>query len=145
MHPSFEFNVAQVSWQEAGAVLRHIRTIVFIQEQNVPPELEWDDGDVHCVHVLARLEQGGQAIGTGRLLPDGRLGRMAVLPGWRGRGVGSAILETLLEIARHQYLSFVVLHAQTHAVGFYQRFGFAITGDEFIEAGIPHRAMRLLL
>jgi predicted GNAT family N-acyltransferase len=81
-----------------------------------------------------------RAIGTGRLLPDGHIGRMAVLADWRGKGVGRALLERLLEEARLQSCA-LALHAQTHASGFYRRFGFVEEGPEFMEAGIPHRTM----
>ena len=84
----------------------------------------------------------GTAVGTGRLLPDGRIGRMAVLKGWRGSGAGSAVLAELLRMAQAAGFRSVVLNAQTHAIGFYARFGFQPEGDVFLEAGIPHRAMR---
>jgi len=110
----------------------------------VPEELEWDEIDARCRHVLAFLPDG-EAIGTGRLLPDGHIGRMAVLKAWRGRGAGSAILTLLLRLARQAGFDVARLHAQTHAVGFYAKYGFTVTGDEFMEAGIPHRAMTLRL
>jgi predicted GNAT family N-acyltransferase len=117
---------------------------VFIEEQRVPEALEWDDVDERCYHVLA-VSDDGSPIGTGRLLPDGHIGRMAVLREWRGQGVGSAILEMLLDLARKDGLQTLALNAQTHAVGFYAQHGFSLFGDEFIEAGIPHRKMRLQL
>ena len=124
--------------------LHAIRRIVFIEEQGVPESLEWDRYDARSQHVLA-YEPEGIAVGTGRLLPDGHIGRMAVLRPWRRRGVGSALLAALLDLARKQKLPLVRLHAQTHAVGFYAKHGFTVTSDEFPEAGIPHRAMELEL
>lgn len=125
-------------------MLRAVRETVFIGEQRVPIEEEWDEHDAECVHVLATDEQG-TPIGTGRLLPDGHIGRMAVLAHYRGRGVGAAILERLLLEAQHRGHKHLVLNAQTHAIEFYARFGFVAEGDEFQEAGIPHRRMTRVL
>jgi predicted GNAT family N-acyltransferase len=128
----------------AGAALRAIRTAVFVAEQNVPVELEWDGVDDQCLHVLAE-SAGGEAIGTGRLLPDGHIGRMAVLKSWRGNGVGSAILTELIAAARERRHSAVELSAQTHAIEFYRRHGFEVVSGEYLDAGIPHRKMRMSL
>jgi len=100
--------------------------------------------DVACQHVLASADDGAP-IGTGRLLPDGRIGRMAVLKVWRGCGIGGALLRELLELAREQGHMEARLHAQTHALEFYRKHGFTPVGDEFMEAGIPHYEMRMLL
>lgn len=105
----------------------------------MPPEMEWDEFDELSRHVIAEAQ--GSAIGTGRLLPDGHIGRMAVLPAWRGRGVGSALLGTLLELAHAAGHERAMLNAQVRAVAFYRRFGFEPAGEEFLEAGIPHIAM----
>lgn len=136
--------VRLVDWHAHRAELRAIRAAVFIEEQGVPEELEWDEIDGRCRHVLA-FSPDGKPVGTGRLLPDGHIGRMAVLKAWRGRGVGGAILEALLSLARKERFDTVRLHAQTHAVGFYAKHGFAVVGEEFMEAGIPHRMMTLRL
>ncbi len=138
------FTIRVLVWAEALPLARPVREAVFIEEQGVPRELEWDEWDESSDHAVA-LDIRGQAIGTARLLPDGRIGRMAVLLGWRGRGVGAALLEALLAQAREQSMSRVTLHAQTHAAGFYRRFGFSERGDEFSEAGIPHVEMTLEL
>jgi len=132
------------TWQEDGKRLQEVRTEVFVHEQGVPLELELDELDPASRHVLAESDQG-QAIGTGRLLPDGHIGRMAVLSDWRGRGVGTAMLTELLEMARAAGLDAVVLNAQTHALGFYARFGFEPQGEAFLDAGLPHLSMRLKL
>ena len=131
-----------VSWEEAATALRVIRTAVFIREQQVPEELEWDQFDAISVHALV-VNSAGQPVGTARLLPDGHIGRMAVLKEWRGQGLGSALLTKLLQVLvkRHQFQ--VQLHAQTSAIPFYKKFGFEIAGEEFIEAGIPHVKMTL--
>ena len=131
-----------VSWEEAATALRVIRTAVFIREQQVPEELEWDQFDAVSVHALA-INNAGQPVGTARLLPDGHIGRMAVLKEWRGQGLGSALLTKLLQVLvkRHQFQA--QLHAQTSAILFYKKFGFEIVGEEFIEAGIPHVKMTL--
>ena len=139
-----QFTVRRVSWNEAGDVLRAIRKTVFVEEQSVPAELEWDGLDAHCMHVLAATATG-EAIGTGRLLPDGHIGRMAVVKRWRGRGVGGALLAELIAVAIEAGHASAVLNAQTHALKFYARYGFEVIGDEFMDAGIPHRTMRLKL
>ena len=135
-----EFGVEAGSWSELGGQARQVRETVFVEEQHVPRDLEMDEHDAASRHVVARDAEGG-AIGTGRLLPDGHIGRMAVLADWRGKGVGRALLERLLEEAEGQNLRHLALHAQTQASGFYRRFGFVEEGPEFIEAGIPHRTM----
>ena len=144
MSRTAEFTVKRVSWSAAGGGLRAIRKTVFVDEQRVPEELEWDGLDAQCIHVLAETAVG-EAIGTGRLLPDGHIGRMAVLQRWRGQGVGSAILKELIAAAIEAGHPSAVLNAQTRALEFYARFGFEVISDEFMEAGIPHRTMRLSL
>ena len=132
--------VELVDWAHAEASIRPIRETVFIREQAVPEELEWDGLDSHCVHVLAWNEHG-HAIGTARMQAQGTIGRMAVLKEWRGRGAGRGLLEALLDRAVRQGLTRVTLSAQTHAIGFYERAGFHVVGDLFMDAGIPHRKM----
>jgi len=129
-------------WSEAEAQARRIRFAVFVEEQGVPAELEMDEMDAQCVHALAF--DGSEAVGTGRLLPDGHIGRMAVLKGWRGRGIGAALLRRLIQAARERGDREVLLSAQVHALGFYRAQGFTAVGEVYQEAGIPHRAMRLL-
>lgn len=134
------FSVRVLSWAEAQGAAGAIRESVFVAEQGVPAEIELDEWDAHCEHALA-CDGGGRAVGTGRLLPDGHIGRMAVLREWRGSGVGGAILAALIDRARARGMTRVVLNAQTHAERFYSRFGFAVSGAEFMEAGIPHVEM----
>jgi len=134
-----KISIRAADWNVDRAALRAVREQVFVREQAVPLELEWDEFDPLCQHVVA--EDAGKAIGTGRLLPDGHIGRMAVLESWRRQGVGSALLEALLRLAHDRGIRRVRLSAQSRAVGFYQRHGFVAEGQEFIEAGIAHRAM----
>lgn len=131
-------------WSMDEAALRDVRTRVFVQEQSVSEVLEWDGLDDCCIHAIAETASGG-VIGTGRLHPTGKIGRMAVLAAWRGRGVGAGILRRLLESAMQKGLEEVYLHAQVAVVGFYARLGFVAEGPEFEEADIPHRLMRLAL
>jgi len=135
------FDVAAAAWPRDAGPIRAIREAVFVHEQAVPAELEWDGMDRDCVQVLAR-DANGAAIGTGRLAPDGKIGRMAVLAAWRRRGVGSALLDALVEIARARGDASVYLHAQVRALPFYRAHGFEPYGEPFDEAGIPHLAMR---
>ncbi len=138
------FTVSLVSWRDAEPLLRAIRTAVFIREQGVPEELEWDGLDEACRHALA-LSSTGSAIGCGRMLADGHIGRIAVLPEWRKRKVGTALVEALLDFARIRGYRQVELDAQTYAVPFYRTMGFIEEGEEFLDAGLPHIRMRLKL
>lgn len=117
-----------------------VRRAVFIDEQRVPEELEWDGLDEDAFHVLAR-DEAGHPIGCARMLADGHIGRMAVLERCRGSGIGTAVLRRMLKEARRQGLRSVYLDAQVHAIGFYERLGFEARGDAFMDAGIPHRRM----
>ena len=133
-----------MSWDEARTKASPIRFTVFVEEQRVPVGIEWDDQDEKSVHALA-YSPAGQVVATGRLLPDGHIGRMAVLKDWRGKGVGGAILERLIAAARARGDKEIELFAQTHALEFYRRYGFVESGAIFEEAGIPHQAMRRVL
>ena len=132
-----------LDWPTAQAEAQRIRFAVFVEEQRVPPELEMDEHDANCIHALAFAE--GRAVGTGRLLPDGHIGRMAVLKDWRGRGAGRALLRALIDAARRRGDPEVALNSQVQALGFYRAEGFAPVGAVYKEAGIPHQAMRMKL
>ncbi len=134
------FNIHVGSWKDVSDRAMQVRMMVFVKEQGVPVALECDSFDAVSQHVLA-VDRNGKAIGTGRLLPDGHVGRMAVLPEWRSKGVGTALLGTLIEAAEENGVQKLALNAQMGAVAFYARFGFAPVGSEFIEAGILHIAM----
>ena len=130
-------------WGADRAALEAIRRRVFIEEQRIPESEEWDGKDAVSTHVLARLNR--DPVGTGRLEPAGKIGRIAVLAGVRGRGIGTRILLRLLEEARRQGIREPYLHAQVQAVPFYEKLGFSREGGEFDEAGIPHVRMSLVL
>jgi predicted GNAT family N-acyltransferase len=122
------------------AAIRHIRFTVFVDEQHVPEDLEMDDRDPHCTHVLA-FGDDDAAIGTGRIDRDGKIGRVAVVAAHRRRGVGAALMEQLHEIARRRELENVWCHAQISALPFYSRLGYRAAGEHFLEAGIEHVRM----
>ena len=135
-----DFNIREAEWKVDAKLLSNIRRQVFIVEQSVPQKEEWAGQDESCCHWLATdLEDA--PIGTCRLLPDGQIGRMAVLANCRGRGIGAALLAAAIEKAGCMGFSNIYLHAQTHATAFYERLGFVKEGKEFIEAGIPHWQM----
>ena len=132
--------VRLLDWPSAQADAKPIRFTVFVDEQRVPAEIELDEHDAECLPALAYVDR--KAVGTGRLLPDGHIGRMAVLKSARGKGVGKALLRALVEAARRSGDREVLLSAQVHAVGFYRGEGFELEGPVYEEAGIPHQAMR---
>ena len=128
-------------WESVCDDAQRLRTEVFVIEQGVPIELEWDESDEVSIHAVVYCEDN-QPIATGRLLPDGHIGRMAVQKALRGTGIGRFLLTSLLREAQRLGHTTLVLHAQTYAVGFYLRHGFQPEGSEFMEAGIPHMLMR---
>lgn len=142
--PRGPFRIEVADFAVAAADLLAVRETVFVLEQNVPIEEERDPLDPQCRHVVAR-DRHGAPIGTGRLTPEGRIGRMAVLREWRGAGVGDALLHALLRQARAQGRGEVALNAQVSAQSFYARHGFVPYGERFMEAGIEHQAMRRAL
>lgn len=131
-------------WDALREEASRIRFSVFVQEQKVPAEIELDDWDARSLHALAS-DTSGAVVGTGRLLPDGHIGRMAVLAPARGTGIGTALLGALMQAARERGDREVMLSAQTHAVPFYARLGFAVEGAIYQEAGIDHVDMRRAL
>jgi predicted GNAT family N-acyltransferase len=130
-------------WPMQQAHAQAVRHEVFVLEQNIPIEMEWDAMDAVCVHAVA-YDDNEQAIGTGRLLPDGHIGRMAVRKAARSRGVGGGILKALMQAAKARGDHVVRLNAQTSAEAFYLRHGFVRHGEPFFEAGIPHIRMEYL-
>lgn len=136
-------SVRVVDWQR-NAALREIRHAVFVQEQQVPIELEWDEYDSVATHFMLMLEdeqQPATAIGTARLLPEGSIGRVAILPPYRGLGYGRVLMLEVMAHAQQQGMSRLTLSAQTHALDFYLRLGFRICSGEYMDAGIPHQDM----
>ncbi len=134
-----EIKVEAARWSEDSKELTKLRTRVFVEEQNVPSSIEIDGLDAECLHVKAMHDN--ICIGTGRLLANGYIGRMCVLGEYRGQGIGSMMLENLIEQAIHAGHRQVSLNSQSDAIPFYQKNSFTTVSEEFIEAGIPHRRM----
>ena len=135
------YRIELMDWERAQTIAGPIRFAIFVGEQNVPSGIELDDLDAQCVHAVA-FDDAGKAIGTGRLLPDGQIGRMAVVKDWRRQGVGDAILEALIEEARKRGHAEVLVAAQLQAAEFYRNHGFVADGKVYTEAGILHEKMR---
>lgn len=138
------FRIELMQWDQAQPIAGPIRFAIFVGEQNVPPGIELDELDASCLHAIA-YDPEGRAIGTGRLLPDGHIGRMAVVKDWRRQGVGAEILEALVAEAARRGHAEVILSAQLQAAEFYRSHGFVAEGKVYQEAGILHQAMRRVL
>lgn len=136
------FTIEQVNWSSHSDMLLQVRNRVFIEEQKVPAEIEVDEHDQQSTHFVA-LDQSRNPIGTARLLPNGRVGRVAVLIEWRRKGVGRALMKETLTVSSQRGIPRVSLHAQVSSIPFYSELGFETKGPEFDEAGIPHRQMHL--
>jgi len=134
-----EIDIKTVNFDLNFSDIEKIRTAVFIQEQNVPIELEWDEFDNDSTHILAYYNN--KAVGTARLLDDGHIGRMAVLKAYRNRNIGKNMLKYILDIAQAKSIALIELSAQDHAVDFYKKYGFTVTSDVYMDAGIPHYTM----
>lgn len=134
-----DIQISLADWAGTPA-LQHIRHTVFVVEQNVAPELEWDARDAEATHFL--LTEDGVAVGTARLLADGHIGRVALLPSARGKGLGQRLMQAVMQHALEAGMNQLELSAQTHALGFYQQLGFGVCSDVYLDAGIPHQSMR---
>lgn len=150
LHDGIEYRFRLANWSSDSITLSKIREAVFIQEQQVPVELEWDEFDASAWHFLITKNSqhsttDGAAIATARLLPNGHFGRMAVLKDYRLKGIGAYLIQQVETFAIEQNLARLDLAAQTHANGFYQRLGYTVTGEIFMDAGIPHRNMFKIL
>jgi len=141
---STDYTIVHTGWQQHQAEIKHIRLKVFVEEQQVPIELEWEGNDDAYRYVLA-LDNTNQAIATGRIGADGHIGRMAVLKPWRNKGIGKAMLKALMDYAQQHGTPRLFLNAQSSAIAFYEKQGFTIISDEFMEAGIPHKTMEVIL
>jgi len=145
-----DFYIKEVTWASHEAELRLIREQVFIVEQHVPEWVEWDIYDANAIHLLA-YDGKNQPIGCARILEAGRVGetcrvgRMGVFKAWRGNGVGQALLDGAITILKNKNYKQVTLSAQTHAVKFYQKAGFSITSEAYIDVNIWHVDMQLAL
>ena len=138
------FIVREVVWADAETQLAAIRRQVFVVEQHVPEALEWDGLDDDAIHLLATAADG-TAMGCARILAQGRIGRMAVLETWRGHGVGRLLLQSAIASCGARGWPDITLSAQMHALDFYARDGFVVCSEEYLDAGIPHRDMKLNL
>jgi predicted GNAT family N-acyltransferase len=133
-----------VKWIDSKVHLTMIREKVFIQEQKVTPQLEWDGLDEEAIHLLVYKNE--KVIGCARALVienDMQLGRMAVLKECRHKGAGSALIEKAIATSKLNQLNTIHISAQCHAIDFYKKFGFEVTSDIYLDAEIPHRDMRL--
>jgi len=129
-----------LDWDQARAHASPIRFTVFVEEQGVPRDIELDEQDAGSLHAV--VFEGAKPVATGRLLPDGHIGRMAVLKAWRGRGLGALMLKSLMNRAKERGNREILISAQVHAVPFYRAHGFVLEGGEYLEAGIRHQAMK---
>lgn len=139
-----EITIRAASWSGDRAAIERVRRRVFIDEQGVPEHEEWDTLDPQCAHVLA-IAAKRDVVGTARLDDTGKIGRVAVMPEWRGRGIGARMVEILMERAQQKGLGRVHLNAQVAAIDFYRRLGFEPVGEVFDDAGIAHRRMERAL
>jgi len=135
--------IITTDWQHDKDALSAIRRKVFIDEQHVPEQLEWDEDDDSATHFLARI--GNRNVACARLTADGKIGRMAVLEQYRNQGIGRQLLQQVIAHARDEAYPTLYMHAQASAMGFYEKAGFTVSGEPFMEAGIPHREMCLQL
>lgn len=135
-----DLEVTLGKWEKDSAAIRSVRNTVFTVEQGISESLDFDGRDGECVHVLARLGDG-EIVGTARMLPDGHVGRIAVHEPWRGKGVGTRMVEYLTKVARDRGFPEIYLHSQARAAEFYTRLGFETRGETFMEAGIEHVLM----
>jgi len=135
--------ITQVQWLDAEKPLRKVRTAVFIDEQHVPINLEWDDLDTTAQHLLA-VNDTNEPVACARILNNGSIGRMAVLKEWRGLGVGSALLKRAIEIHQQHGTQNITLSAQMHAIAFYEKAGFEVISQPYLDANIQHVDMQLM-
>jgi predicted GNAT family N-acyltransferase len=135
-----KFNIQIVTWASHQPQLRAVRTPVFIEEQAVTPEFEWDEIDATAVHLLATLDI--EPIACLRIIDYKKIGRMAVLKEYRGRGLGAALLLEAIAICKKHGSKSVYLSAQTHAIEFYRKAGFKQISEEYCDVDIPHVDMQ---
>jgi len=131
--------IKTVNFNNSFSEIEAIRSSVFIKEQHVPAKLEWDEFDTDSTHILAYYDN--KAVGTARLLNDRHIGRMAVLKAYRNRNIGKNMLKYILKLAKTKSIHKIELSAQEHAVEFYKKYGFSVTSDVYLDAGIPHYNM----
>ena len=139
--PLTNVKITQVSWHKAENYLREVRQMVFVEEQAVAPDFEWDELDASALHILALFDN--QPIACLRIIEYHKIGRMAVLKEWRGMGLGAALLLEAVNICKAHGSTNVCLSAQTHAIEFYRKAGFKVTSVEYCDVHIPHVDMQL--
>ena len=139
--PLINVNITQVSWREVENYLREVRQVVFVEEQAVAPDFEWDDLDAGAIHILALSDN--QPIACLRIIDYHKIGRMAVLKEWRGMGLGSALLLEAVAVCKNYGSKSIHLSAQTHAIEFYRKAGLKVTSVEYCDVQIPHVDMQL--
>lgn len=140
-HSGTQFSVQEARWPDDIASLMYVRNKVFVEEQLVPHHEEIDEQDPLSYHLLVIDEESGTPAGTARLTPEGHIGRMAVLKEYRGRKVGHRLMIHLMQKAMQRGHRIIELSAQTHAIPFYQKYGFSPVGRVYDEVGIPHQKM----
>lgn len=136
-------HIASGTWAQYATDAQRIRQAVFIEEQHIAPQDEWDAADATSLHFVLYVDE--QAVATARLLPNHSIGRVAVLKAYRGLKLGFRLMQHIIAIARQQQRPFVILSAQTHAIGFYVALGFVVESEPYLDCGIPHVDMRLNL
>ena len=137
------YRVQSGHWDKLEQDAKFIRKQVFIIEQNIPEEEEWDDQDMISDHFVVYDQD--QPIATARLLQNNSVGRVAVLKAYRGQGIGRMIMLEVIRQAHQQDRKFLQLSSQVHAISFYEKLGFSIQGDAYDECGIPHIKMQLVI
>jgi predicted GNAT family N-acyltransferase len=137
-----DYEIQSGTWTQFAAEAKSIREQVFIQEQRIAPEDEWDAQDAVALHFVVYAT--GQAIATARLLENHSIGRVAVLKSQRGLGVGRVLMQHIIQMAKQQQRPWVKLSAQEHAIPFYQSLSFQVEGESYLDCGIPHVDMRLI-
>ena len=136
------YEIQSGDWARLAVDAKPIREQVFIQEQHISPEDEWDEQDAIALHFVVYI--AGQAVATARLLENHSIGRVAVLKSQRGLGLGRVLMQHIIQLARQQCRPEVKLSAQVHAIPFYQSLGFYVEGESYLDCGIPHVDMRLV-
>ena len=139
--PLTNVKITQVSWREAENYLREVRQVVFVEEQAVAPDFEWDELDASAIHILALFDN--QPIACLRIIEYHKIGRMAVLKEWRGLGLGAALLLEAVAVCKNYGSKSIHISAQTHAIEFYRKAGFKVTSVEYCDVQIPHVDMQL--
>lgn len=135
------FEIRKGAWDDLASDAKLIRTEVFIQEQNIAENEEWDVEDEKSLHFV--MYDQNQAIATARLLENNSIGRVAVLKNYRGQGIGQQLMQHIIAVAIIEHRNFLKLSAQVHAIGFYENLGFQVQGESYLDCGIPHVDMLL--